>query len=118
MSCSLIAGILLFFFAPLLIDLFFTSEFSHSVLLMRILALSLPFMALSNIYGTNYLILTGHERELRRITVIGSMIGFLTAFPLVYYWEALGAAINILSARMLLGCCIAAKALSIKRNEL
>ncbi len=118
MTCSVIAGILLFFFAPLIIDLFFTPDFSSSVLLMRILAVSLPFMALSNIYGTNYMILTGHERALRQITVVGSVIGFLTAFPLVYYWEALGAAINIVFARMLLGCCVAAKALAIKRKEL
>lgn len=116
--CSTMAGALLFFFAPLIIDIFFTRDFSDSVLLMRIMAVSLPFMALSNIYGTNYMILTGHERELRQITVVGSVIGFLTAFPLVYYWEALGAAINIVFARMLLGCCVAAKALAIKRKEL
>lgn len=116
--CSTMAGALLFFFAPLIIDIFFTRDFSDSVLLMRIMAVSLPFMALSNIYGTNYMILTGHERELRRITVVGSLIGFLTAFPLVYYWEALGAAINIVLARMLLGCGIAAKALTIKRKRL
>lgn len=116
--CSTMAGALLFFFAPLIIDIFFTRDFTDSVMLMRIMAASLPFMALSNIYGTNYMILTGHERELRRITVVGSLIGFLTAFPLVYYWEALGAAINIVLARMLLGCGIAAKALTIKRKRL
>lgn len=116
--CSALAGLLLFIFAPLIIDLFFTPEFSDSVLLMRLLAVSLPFMALSNIYGTNYMILTGHEKELRQITVVGSLIGFLAAFPLVYYWEALGAAINIVLARMLLGCGVALKALSIKRKKL
>lgn len=116
--CSILAGLLLYIFAPLIIDIFFTSQFSDSVLLMRLLAVSLPFMALSNIYGTNYMILTGHERELRQITVIGSLIGFLSAFPLVYYWEALGAAMNIVLARMLLGCGIAFKALAIKRKKL
>ena len=116
--CSILAGLLLFIFAPLIIDIFFTLQFSDSVLLMRLLAVSLPFMALSNIYGTNYMILTGHERELRRITVVGSLIGFLAAFPLVYYWEALGAAMNIVLARMLLGCGIAFKALAIKRKKL
>lgn len=116
--CSILAGLLLYIFAPLIIDIFFTSQFSDSVLLMRLLAVSLPFMALSNIYGTNYMILTGHERELRQITVIGSLIGFLSAFPLVYYWEALGAAMNIVLARMLLGCGIAFKALAIKKKKL
>lgn len=116
--CSILTGLLLFIFAPLIIDIFFTSDFSQSVMLMRLLAVSLPFMALSNIFGTNYMILTGHEKELRQITVIGSLIGFLAAFPLVYYLEALGAAINIVLARMLLGCSIALKALSIKRKKL
>lgn len=117
LSASILGTILLLLFAPLIIRLFYTEEFEYSVHLLRVLALSLPFISLSNIYGTNYLIITGHERELRRITVVMSIIGFLLSFPLIYYWGCMGAAVNIALTRALLGSAMAIKAMVLKRND-
>lgn len=108
----------LFLFAPLLIRIFFTNEFSDSILVLRITSFSIFFLALSNVYGTNYLIISGHERQLRNTTAIVSIIGFAMAFPLIYHFEFIGAALTVTFTRALLGISIMTKALKIKnKNE-
>lgn len=108
----------LFLFAPIFIRIFFTSEFSDSILVLRITSFSIFFLALSNGYGTNYLIISGHERELRNITAIVSIIGFAMAFPLIYHFEFIGAAITVTLTRAFLGISIMTRAIKIKnKNE-
>src|SRR5699024_7183629 len=85
----------LFVFAPFLIKIFFTSEFYDSIVVLRIMAFSIFFLSLSNIYGTNYMILQGHEKKLRNITIVSSVIGFVLSFPLIYYFDFIGAAATV-----------------------
>lgn len=96
----------LFILAPWLIRYFFTEEFNGSIAVMQILAVSIFFLALSNVYGTNYLIIEGYEKLLRNITMICSVIGMVSAIPLIYYFSYLGAAITITLSRCLLGLLI------------
>ena len=116
LSISILMSIGLVLSSNLLIRLFFTPDFSDSVLLLRILAISIPFIALNNIYGTNYMILAGHERTLRNTTMCVSIIGFALAFPFIHYLGSIGAAINIAVTRGLLGISITIKAISIKKK--
>ena len=109
-------SILLFLGAPLLIRIFFTEEFNDSILVLRILSISILFLSLSNIYGTNYMIIEGHERKLRNVTVLSSLIGFMLSFPLIYYFDFVGAAITITLTRSLLGISIMCCALGLKRK--
>jgi PST family polysaccharide transporter len=118
LTVTAIIAFSLFVMAPLIIHLFFTPEFVEAIIVMRILAVSLLFMALSNIYGTNYMIIQGHERRLRNITMATSLIGFCIAWPLIYYYGFVGAAITIAATRALLGVFITLTALKIKRNEI
>lgn len=104
--------------APHVIDVFFTPEFEPAVLVLQIMALSIVFISLSNIYGTNYMIIKGHERALRNITVVVSLIGFAMAFPLIRYFDYIGAAITIASTRALLGGAVMLKARQINKHEL
>lgn len=98
-------SIILFFLAPLLIHLFFTPQFDDAIIVTQILCVSLPFYALSNAYGVNYLILIGKEHLLRNITVISSIISMGIAVIMVYYYTYIGAAITITVARILIGVC-------------
>lgn len=100
----------LFLAAPLIIRVFFTSEFYDSIIVLQIMAVSLFFIALSNVYGTNYMIIQGYERELRNITFVSSIIGLGLSFPLIYYFSFVGAAINITLTRGILGFSIMWKA--------
>ena len=93
----------LFVFSPLLVKIMLGPEFTDSVIVLRILAVSFVFMALNNTYGQNYLIVTKHERELRNLTVVSSLIGMAISIPLVYYYSYVGAALTILVSRILLG---------------
>lgn len=116
-SIALLISLLLFFAAPLLIELFYTKEFYDAVPVLRILAVSILFLSLSNVYGVNYMILEGYERQLRNITAISSVVGLLVSFPLVYFFDFLGAAITICLTRGLLGVSIMWQACRLKRNK-
>lgn len=92
-------ALVLFVFAPLIIHIFFTEDFDTAIAVLRIMSISLVFLALSNAYSTNWLIVKGYEKEARKITVIASLIGFIIAIPLVYFYSYIGAAIVITSSR-------------------
>ena len=116
-ALSLSMSALLFLFSPLIIDWFFTKEFADSVIVLRIMSISIFFLALSNIYGTNYMIIAGYERQLRNTTTIVSIIGFALSFPLIYFWGFIGAAITVTLTRGLLGISIMLRAKILKQKK-
>lgn len=97
----------LFILAPILIKLFFTPEFYDSIKVLQIMSISIFFLSLSSIYGTNYMIIQGYEKQLRNITFVSSIIGFVISFPLIYYFDFIGAALTITLTRGVLGLSIA-----------
>jgi len=107
---SVIISVLLFIFAPLIIKLFFTDEFYNAIPVLRIMSVSIIFLSLSNVYGTNYMIIQGYEKQLRNITFVSSLIGFAISFPLIYFFDYIGAALTIAITRGLLGILITYKA--------
>lgn len=107
----------LFVLAPFLINMFYGQDFNPAVALLRILSVSIPFLALTNIYGTNYLILIKQEKSLRKVTMYVSIFGFMIAFPLVYFFDYVGAAINVCLTRVLLGVGIMLMAMKHKHTS-
>lgn len=114
-SSLLVIGFIIF--APLIIRIFCGPEFADSVLILRITAIALLFISLTNIYGKNYLILHNKDKVLRNRTIVASLIGFCIAIPFVYYWGAIGAALTYLLSNIILGSSIAITALRMKKNE-
>ena len=94
-SIAFIIALILFLGAPLLVDIFLSPEFSASVWVIRIRAISIVFYAISNVYGKNYILLLHKDRLLRQISVRCSLIGFVIAWPMVYYFEYIGAALTV-----------------------
>lgn len=113
---SVVSAILLIALAPFIIRLFFTPEFHDAIPVLQIIAFSLIFQTLISTYGLNYLIIHGFEKELRNITIICSIIGFVFSFPLIYFYNFLGAAVLIAGTRAFLGLCIMFKAKTIQRR--
>ncbi len=103
LSISILMALFLFISAPLLVEIMLSPEFTDSVKVIRILAFSYIFLSLCDIYGSCYLIIHKKERTLRRITICCSMVGFLIAWPLVYYFSYIGAALTVAISRLLLG---------------
>lgn len=118
LSTTFICSIILFIFAPQFIQLLYSSEFENAVVILRILAFSVFFMSLTNVYGVNFLILKGQEKLLRNVTLKNSVIGMFVAFPLIYFYSYWGAAITVMLTRMFVGISITYKAFKLKNNEI
>lgn len=114
---SLLACISLFILAPFIISFFYTEEFSNAVIVLRIMSISLVFLAISSTFGTNFMIVKGHEKVLRNTTIICSLIGFILAFPLIGLYGYIGAATTITLTRIILGLTIMYKAKKITKQE-
>lgn len=113
---TLFAGIL-FLFSSIIIECFFTSEYLKAIKIIRILSVSVVAQSLINVYGTNYLIVQGHERTVRNATLYASLIGFLCAFPLVYYYSYIGVAVVISLSTSLMAIFIIMSYLKVVNNE-
>ena len=113
---SVVSAILLIALAPFIIRMFFTPEFYGAIPVLQIIAFSLIFQTLISTYGLNYLIIHGFEKSLRNITIACSIAGFVFSFPLIYFYNFLGAAILITGTRAFLGLCIMFKAKTIQRR--
>lgn len=96
-------SIITFILAPWLVETMLSSEFSESIMVVRILSISLIFYVLSTAYGTCYLIINNREKVLRQSTIICSVIGFLIAIPLIYHYTYIGVALTVTVTRALLG---------------
>lgn len=103
--------------APLIIKIFYTPEFNQAIPAIQILGLSVFFIALSNVYGTNYLIVQHHERSLRNITVAVSFLGCGLSFLLIYKFGFIGAALSIALTRVLLGLSIMFRAMQVQKHN-
>ncbi|MCQ2342188.1 MAG: oligosaccharide flippase family protein [Paludibacteraceae bacterium] len=118
LSCAAIISLLLIVLAKPLVFILFSPEFVDSVLVLRIMAISIFFIALCNVFGTNYLILHNHEKPLRNLTIIVSLVGFALSWLLIYYYSFIGAAVTITLTRGLLGIGTWLLAKHFQRNEL
>lgn len=78
-----------------------TYEFAFWILL--ILTIGLIGYTLYNIFGLNYFIVHRQDKLVMKNTIIASLIGFILAFPLVYFFGIIGTAINLSLARWMMG---------------
>lgn len=115
---SAIISITLFLLAPYLINTFFNKDYYPAILVLRILSISIIFLSLISTFGTNYLILQKHERLLRNITMFVSIFGFFISWPLIYYYNVIGAAVTILTTRAVFGLSIVVAARQIIKKKM
>lgn len=112
---SAFVSVILYLLAPLLIHLLFTDAFKESIIVLRIMSIGIFFLALSDIYGKNFLIIVHKEQLLRNVSFICSIIGFCISIPLVYFYGYIGAAITITICRGLIGCGSWIMAIKVKK---
>ena len=102
-SIAFVVATGLFLSAPLIVKWFLSNEFNESIIVIRILSVSLIFWAISDTYGINYLIIQKREKILRNITICGSIIGLCIGYPLISQYSYIGASITIATSRFILG---------------
>ncbi len=113
---STVIALFLFFGAPFIINTFFPSDFEEAIPVLQIISVSLVFLSLCSVYGTNYLILNGYEKKMRQITLYSSLIGLAIATPSIYFYSYIGVAITITSARGIMGLWSFMESRKIKRS--
>lgn len=93
----------LFATSPLLFRMLGVDEFAGTSDVLRILSFCVVFSSLNYVYGVNWLLVNGYEKQLRNITVSGSVVGFVLAWPLIYKYDCYGAAFTITMTKAIIG---------------
>jgi len=75
----------------------------YAQIILCILALGIPFTSMYSCYGTNYFLIKRKEALVMKNTIAASLIGFVLAFPLSYFFAGVGAAINVTLSRAIMG---------------
>lgn len=117
LSVSILMAFVLFAIAPWIVSIMLSPEFANSATVLRILAISYIFLSLSDIYGSCYLIVNKKERILRKITIGCSLVGFVVAWPLIYFFSYIGAALTVAISRLLLATTTLIIAKRIMKHE-
>ena len=68
-----------------------------------LLSVSVFFVILYDIFGLNFFIVHNQDKIVMRNTIYASVIGFILAFPLIHYWGIIGAALNLVISRGIMG---------------
>ena len=68
-----------------------------------LLSVSVFFVILYDIFGLNFFIVHNQDKLVMRNTIMASIIGFILAFPLIYYFGIIGAALNLVLSRGIMG---------------
>ncbi len=78
-------------------------EHTQAFTILSILLVGLFGIAIYNIWGLNYFIIKRNDKLVMKNTILASLIGFFLAFPLIYFYGIIGAAINLSLARLIMG---------------
>jgi PST family polysaccharide transporter len=102
LSASLLLVLSLFILSSTIFNLF-NIDHPQSPIVFEILLIGVLGFAVYDVFGLNYFIVRRKDRLVMSITIIGSIIGFIITFPLIYYYEIIGAAVSLTVARWLIG---------------
>lgn len=114
---AILVSLSLFFMSKPLILLFYGEDFLSSVPIMRLLSITLIFLALNSIYGTNYLLVNNYDKLFRNLTISASFVGFVIVFPLIKNYGYWGAAVTYIVSTLLIGVFPMVAAMHIKRRK-
>ncbi|HPE83731.1 MAG TPA: oligosaccharide flippase family protein [Aequorivita sp.] len=78
-------------------------DYEKSLLILTLLSLSLIGYTAYDIFGLNYFIVRRKDKLVMNNTILSSLIGLVLAFPLIYFFNIIGAAVNLMIARFLMG---------------
>lgn len=116
LAFAALVSLVLFLGAPILVRLFYGSEFIKAVLVVRLSALSFFSLVLNNVYATNYLLILRKDRLVRNITLILSIFGAAIAYPLIFWFDYVGAMIAYTITTVLMGVVPAYYSIQMKMN--
>jgi len=98
---SFILSLFIFIFADLIVRIVLGSQFTESIIVLRIIAF-LPFIiGLSNVFAVQGIIAYGNVKIIPKITFVGAISNVILAILLVKLLQAIGVAISLVLAEIL-----------------
>jgi PST family polysaccharide transporter len=85
-------GVAVFVFSPLLVQIILGRGFEAAIPVMRILCLLCPLIALSNVFGIQWMLPLGLDRQFNTIIVLAGLINFAAAVILAPRFAQIGMA--------------------------
>jgi O-antigen flippase len=92
---AILAAVFLFFSADFIIETVVGSEYQESIVVFKILTLTIPFSIINNILGVQTMLPLGKNALFSRIVVIGAILNLVILPPLCYFFTTYGAALSI-----------------------
>jgi polysaccharide transporter, PST family len=83
-SPFLLASLVLFVFAPLIVRLLYGEKYAPAIPVMRLLAFSPFLLALQHNYSTFFMLAFGYEKQWSRIILFMTALNFALLIPLIY----------------------------------
>lgn len=101
-SLSFIISLLLFLFAPVIVELFAGKAFNNSIAVLQIMAF-LPFIiTLSNIFGIQIMLNLGYNKEFNKIITTGAILNIVLLLVFILFFAEVGAAITMFSVEIVI----------------
>lgn len=95
---------------------FLNIDDSIAIWVLVLLSLSILGYTAYDVFGLNYFIVRNQDKLVMKNTIVTSIIGFCVTFPMIYYFDIIGAATSLLIARFLMGGGLVIKYLKIKNK--
>lgn len=106
-SRIMIATGLLFCLLPIifakLVFIYLNMPLEGNINILIVLMTGVYGVVLYDVYGVNYLIARGYDKEVMHNTLFASLFSFILAYPMIKYMSIWGAALNLTLARVLMG---------------
>jgi PST family polysaccharide transporter len=77
--------------------------YENALAVLCVLAVGIIGLGMYDIFGMNYFIIKREDKIVMRTTINSSILGFILAFPLIYFFGIIGAAFNLTFSRLLMG---------------
>lgn len=105
---GLFVSMLPVFFSSIIHE-FLNIDFHDGLLVLIILSIGVFFYVLYDVFGLNFFIVSRMDKLVMKNTILSSLIGLLTVIPLVYFFDIIGAALNLTLSRFFMGGILAYK---------
>jgi PST family polysaccharide transporter len=106
-SAALMLSVLLFVFAPMVVQLLYGAKYMEAVSVLRWLAALPFFVGLSNVFGVQTLLAMGMNKLVTRILIAAGAINVALLLALTHWFGAIGAAISVATTEMLVTVAMA-----------
>lgn len=115
-STGMILTLILILFNEYLIKIFIGNTNSEIVILLYIISISPFLISLTASFGTNFLLVKKLDKSYKKIVIAGSIIGFISSFILIEYYNVIGAVLTLVIARFIIASGTTYKYFLVRNN--